>query len=291
MSQFPENTLAGGAAARRLLFLASSAGAILAGAAPGARAAVVDFGDLTLAPGSFYNGGPATNAAGWSSGGVSFGNTFTDFGGGFSAWAGFAYSTVSDTVTAGFGNQYAAYSRTVANAGVYGVAYYSAYDPAPAIGFAGPVAPQSIRLTNTTYAALDMASGSDYSKKFGGATGADPDWLTVTLTGYDAQNAVTGAVTFYLADFRFADGASDYLVDEWTSVDLTGLGTGVTKILLGFASSDTGMFGINTPTYVALDDLAFTPVPEPSAAVALAGLGAWLVASARRRRVSIRSAT
>ncbi|MCU0794009.1 MAG: hypothetical protein MUE42_14420 [Opitutaceae bacterium] len=45
MSYFPENSLPGGAAVRRLLFLASGVGAILAGAAPGARAAVVDFGD------------------------------------------------------------------------------------------------------------------------------------------------------------------------------------------------------------------------------------------------------
>ncbi|MCU0792861.1 MAG: DUF4465 domain-containing protein, partial [Opitutaceae bacterium] len=228
----------------------------------------------------------ATNSAGWSSGGVTFGNTFTDFGGGFSAWAGFAYSNIADTTTAGFGNQYAAYSLNVANAGVYGVAYYSAYDPAPVIGFAGPVAPQSIRLTNTTYAALDMLAGSDFSKKFGGASGDEADWLTVTFTGYDVGDAVTGAVTVYLADYRFADNALDYVIDDWTGVDLTGLGSAVTTIRLSFASSDTSVFGINTPTYVAIDDLEFVAVPEPSAAAVLAGLGAGLVVALRRRRRS-----
>lgn len=271
--------------------LASRPPCLVAGAAAAALvfssalgAAVVDFGDLSLAPSSYHDGGPATNAAGWTSGGVAFGNTFTDFGGGFSAWAGFAYSNIADTTTSGLGGQYAAYSPGAANSGVYGLAYYSAYDPAPVIAFSGLVAPQSVRLTNTTYAALDMLAGSAFSKKFGGASGNDPDWLTVTFTGYSAGGAATGSVTFHLADFRFADNALDYVVDEWTTVDLSGLGSGVSTIRLGFASSDTGMFGINTPTYVALDDLTYAAVPEPSAAAALAGLVACAAVALRRRR-------
>lgn len=273
----------GGRLARRSLVSCASAVALAFAAAP-AFAAVVDFGDLPLAASSYYNGGPATNAAGWSSGGVSFSNTFTDFGGGFSAWAGFAYSNVADTTTSGLGGQYAAYSLTVASSGVYGAAYYSAYDPAPVIAFSGVVAPQSVRLTNITYAALDMLAGSAFSKKFGGASGNDADWFSVTFTGYDAGNAATGSVTFHLADYRFSDNTLDYIVDEWTTVDLRGLGSGVSTIRLGFASSDTGMFGINTPTYVALDDLAYAAVPEPSSAAALAGLVACAAVAARRRR-------
>ena len=277
-------SLPGGRLARRSLVnvRASAAALALASALP-LGAAVLDFGDLSLAPSSYYNGGPATNSAGWSSGGAAFSNTFTDFGGGFSAWAGFAYSNTSDTSTPGFGNQYSAYSLTTPNSGVYGVAYYSAYDPAPRITFANEVAPQSVSLTNNTYAALAMIDGSDFSKKFGGASGDDADWLTVTFTGYDAGNAVTGAVTFYLADYRFANNALDYVVSDWTNVDLTGLGAGVKSIQLGFASSDVGVFGINTPTYVALDNLNFAAVPEPSSAAALAGL-VVLAAGASRRR-------
>lgn len=276
----------GGRLARRSLcnFLAGAPALALISAALPLGAAVIDFSDLTLAASSYHDGGPSTNSAGWTSGGAAFSNSVTNWGGSSYSWAGFAYSNTSDTATAGFGNQYSAYSLTTPNSGVYGVAYYSAYDPAPAIAFATAVAPQSVLLTNNTYAALDILHGSDFAKKFGGATGDDADWFSVTFTGYDAGDAVTGSVTFYLADYRFEDNDLDYVVSDWTEVDLTGLGAGVSSIKLGFASSDVGMFGINTPTYVALDDLTFAAVPEPSAFAALAGLGALGLASLRRRR-------
>lgn len=285
---FRQTTNPGGRLARRLLirFRASVAVLALASAALPLGAAVLDFGDLPLGASSYHNGGPATNSAGWTSGGASFNNSFTDFGGGFSTWSGFAYSNTDDTATPGFVNQYSAYSLTGPNSGVYGVAYHSAYDPAPAITFAGPVAPQSVRLTNNTYAALEMLNGSGFAKKFGGATGDDADWFAVTFTGYDADGFGTGTVIYYLADYRFLDNALDYIVSDWTTVDLSGLGTGVKTIVLSIASSDVGAYGFNTPTYVALDDLSFAPVPEPSAAAVLAGLGVLSVAISRRRRVA-----
>jgi hypothetical protein len=278
--------LPGGRLARRSLVnvRASVAALALASVALPLGAAVIDFGDLSLAASSYHNGGPVTNSAGWSSGGATFSNTFTDFGGGFSAWAGFAYSNTTDTTTPGFGNQYSAYSLTTPNSGVYGVAYHSAYDAPPAVTFADPVAPQSVRLTNNAYAALEMLQGSGFAKKFGGVTGDDPDWFAVTFTGYDSDGFGTGTVIVYLADYRFADNASDYVVSDWTTFDLSGLGSGVKTIVLSLASSDVGAFGINTPTYVALDDLTYVAVPEPAAAATLAGLGALSVVVSRRRR-------
>jgi hypothetical protein len=167
---------------------------------------------------------------------------------------------------------------------VYGVAYHSAYDAPPAVTFADPVAPQSVRLTNNAYAALEMLQGSGFAKKFGGVTGDDPDWFAVTFTGYDSDGFGTGTVIVYLADYRFADNASDYVISDWTTFDLSGLGSGVKTIVLSLASSDVGAFGINTPTYVALDDLTYVAVPEPAAAATLAGLGALSVVVSRRRR-------
>lgn len=244
-------------------------------------ALTVDFSDLTLPAQSFYNGGPATNTAGWSSGGVRFGNSYTADWGGY--WDGFVYSNVADATTAGFGNQYAAYSGGgVGGSGIYAVVYAgsSAFFDLPA----GYVA-QSVALTNTTYTALDMLNGSGFSKKFGGASGADPDFLDVVLTGYaglGGAGATTGSVTFRLADYTFADGASDYIVSAWSTVDLSPLGSAA-SVRFSWLGSDVGMFGLNTPAYVALDNLALTAIPEPSAFAGLAGLAGLACAAGRRR--------
>lgn len=250
-------------------------------AATAHAANTVNFEDLSLAPASYHNGGPLTNSSGWTSGGAFFANSFTDFGS-FTTWDGFAYSNVNDTTTVGFTNQYAAYTGTgFGGAGNYAVAYAG---PATFINLPTGHSPASAYLTNTTYAALDMLNGSGFSKKFGGVSGNDPDYFSVTLTGYDTANAggsSTGAVTFYLADYRFANNALDYIVSDWTLVDLTSLGNAA-SISLSWASSDESFGWINTPTYVALDNLVTTPEP---ASIALLAIGASTLI-ARRRRVA-----
>lgn len=254
--------------------------------ATAARALVVDFGDVALAgPGTYADGGPTTNSAGFVSGGVHFSN---DYNADYGSWQGFAVSNTTDTTTPGYLNQYSAITGGGFGDAQYGVAYGSAYGSPTMLTFASASAPQSVRLTNTTYTALDLRDGSGFTKKFGGASGNDADYFSVTFTGRDAANAVTGAVVFYLADYRFADNASDYIVNDWSLVDLTPLGVGVKTITFTFDSSDVGMFGINTPTYVALDSLTFSAIPEPSALAALAGGVTLVVAGARRRRCGVR---
>ena len=255
-------------------------------AVPAARALVVNFDDIPLGAGTFANGGPSTNNTGFSSAGVHFSN---DYFADFDSWYGFAVSNTTDTTTPGFGNQYSAITGGGFGDANYGVAYSSAFGDPTVLTFASEVAPQSVRLTNTTYAALDMSTGTPpFSKKFGGVSGNDPDFFSVTLTGRDASNQITDSVVFYLADFRFADNSFDYLVTNWTLVDLTPLGGNVKTITFTFDSSDVGAFGINTPTYVALD--ALTAIPEPSTYVAVAGAAGLFFALGRRRR-SARLAT
>ncbi|MBC8010429.1 MAG: DUF4465 domain-containing protein [Burkholderiales bacterium] len=288
----PAHCLGGRLARPAALRLAALAASLAL--APALSAVTVDFGDVNLATppaqsgpgGVFYNGSAGVGGIGdWSSGGVGFNNNYTDFGGGFSSWDGFAYSTTTDNTTAGFGNQYSSFAGGGAGgSGAYAVAFAGYVEPAT-ITFAGVGAPISVDVTNTTYTALDMAAGSGFSKKFGGVSGDDADFLAVTFTGFDATHAQTGKVTFYLADFRFKNNALDYIVDEWTTVDLTGLGIDVATIELSFASSDTGAFGINTPTYLALDNLIYaSAIPEPATTAALAGVGLLGFAALRRRR-------
>ena len=71
----------------------------------------------------------------------------------------------------------------------------------------------------------------------------------------------TGDVTLYLADFRFGDNSQDYIIDAWTAVNLSSLGQ-VKTLEFSVSSSDTGDFGINTPTYFAIDNIAIDRCPD-----------------------------
>ncbi len=244
---------------------------------PASASVVVGFDDLSLASESFYNG--SDGAGGFSSGGAQFNNTFTDFGGGFTGWAGWSYSNVTDTSTPGFTNQYSAITGGGDNGSAnFGVAF--ATSPGDAMIVLPPsMSPESILVTNTTYAYLDMLSGSSFSKMFGGDSGDDPDFFLLTITGLDTQGLSVGSVDFYLADYRFEDNGLDVLVDSWTEVDLTSL-DGAVQLSFGLDSSDVGAFGMNTPAYFAIDNLHL--VPEPASLILL--LSGGVVSLCRRRR-------
>jgi len=207
---------------------------------------------------------------GFTSGGATF------LGGSFSGWT---YSKDNNTTTAGFTNQYAAFTGTDFS----GTGNYAIASGTSVINLPGGEKPVSARVTNATYAALSMRDGDAFAKKFGGASGNDPDFFEVTFTGYagaGATGAVTGTKVFRLADFTFANNALDKIVNTWELVDLTGLGNAA-SIDLTWASTDVGDFGINTPTYLALDNLQ--TVPEPGA-VALIGVMGLLLGRRRTGR-------
>jgi hypothetical protein len=260
-------------------------------ALPARAEIIIDFEDLFLLPNSFYNGdsGIGTNTNGWSSGGVFFGNSYNSSFGGF--WNGFSYSNVINTTTPGFTNQYAAYAPASPGAGAGGSNIYAvAYSGSHAFfNLPANTLLSSVSVTNTTYAALSMLNGDSFAKKFGGPSGNDPDFFRVTFNGFDDLNGtgtLIGSVTVNLADYTFANNSQDYLLSDWLNVDLTSLGNS-RSVRLSFESSDVGAFGINTPTYVALDNLRLAAVPEPSslAMLIIAGVGAgwWR----RRNRKSI----
>ena len=123
-----------------------------------------------------------------------------------------------------------------------------------------------------------MLEGSGFSKKFGGSTGNDADWFLLTITGKDAYGNITDTVDFYLADYRYENNSSDYIVDSWEYVDLGGLGAAKSLEFL-LSSSDTGGYGMNTPAYFAMD----TVIPEP-ATVILFSLGGLLLSRRKKLR-------
>ena len=246
---------------------------------------LVDFEDLTLPGQGFTYGGPGTAAdyvpesvllASESAG---FRTTITRYSPD-EYWSGFAFSNRGDTTTAGFTNQYSSFAGGGAGGGGnFAIAYWQSYDPAPLIVLPPGTKPVSLQLVNTTYTALTMRDGDVHN--FSEGEYGPGDFLSVTFSGHsaaDGTGAVTGSATFLLADFQ---NGNQTIIGSWTPLSLAALGD-ARSISIGFESSDLGPFGINTPTYVAIDNLTVTAVPEPSVWTLLAG-GAVAWISCRRR--------
>lgn len=175
-------------------------------------------------------------------------------------WTGWAISKATDTSTPGFNNQY---SSIVGSGNEGSTTYAMGYASQPitinlkedAIG----KVIDGMHVTNSTYAFLSMQLGDSFAKKFGGATGEDPDFYLLTIKKWYDGEMGADSVDFYLADFRFDTPAFDYLIDQWTYVDLSVLGN-VDSLQLSLTSSDVGQFGMNTPAYFCVDDIVTSNV-------------------------------
>jgi autotransporter-associated beta strand protein len=220
-----------------------------------AQAVAVDFEDVALPAQGYYNG--SDYSGGFTSGGVFFPNSFADWGYGIISWDNWACSATTDAATGTVANQYSA----IPGGGANGSAQYAVGFPSFATGVSSislpyPTAIDSAYFTNTTYAYFAMLNGNRFAKKFGGATGADADWFKLTITGKNASGDLAGSVDFYLADYRDADLANHYIVNNWIPVAFTALGNNIKTLEFSLTSSDMGIYGINTPTYFAMDNLS-----------------------------------
>lgn len=241
-------------------------------------AATINFDSLPVGENGYWNGSDSSGS--FTSGGATFHNSYnTQYG----SWSGFAYSNHTDTETAGWGNQYSAFTGSGAGGSAqYAVASgdsFGAQNTVITLGGLTNLAGLGASFTNTTYAAMSMLEGDFVAKRFGGDDGTEADFFRLSIHGY-AGGQSTGTVEFYLADFRFENSADDYIISNWTFVDLSGLGS-VDELRFSFASSDVGDWGINTPAYFAMDD--FLAVPEPSLGI-MASASALLMVGRRRRK-------
>jgi len=112
----------------------------------------------------------------------------------------------------------------------------------------------SISVTNSTYTEYSMRDGEDFSKKFGGNDGNDPDDLILNITGRKQGTWFNDTIEFPLADFRFTDNTKDYIITDWQRVDLYRLSP-VDTLYFFLTSSDTSEFGINTPAFISVDNV------------------------------------
>jgi hypothetical protein len=253
----------------------------------------VTFENLLGAPESSFKGDTSTvNEDPWTVDGFEFANS-TQFVG---FWSGWAYSNTTDTTTGNFLNEQSAApgggsnGRGGKDGAAPGETYALAYDSGVGrtlFNLPAGVILESVDWTNGTYPLFSMTNGDAFAKKFGGESGDDPDFFRAILTGYvglDGQGPATGTVRLDLADFTSADNSNDFIVDTWqVNEDLTALGN-AQSVGVTFESSDVGMFGINTPRYLFIDNLQYsiTAVPEPASATLLALTG--ILVACRRRR-------
>jgi hypothetical protein len=181
-------------------------------------------------------------------------------------------STMYDTVTPAYGNQYSSmmmplstlpssndvvHQQCFISGGVTNEIrgpYLDGNDPS-LFGLFVPPAPIALYLTNTTYAYRDMEQGSGFSKKFGGAGGNDPDYFRLLIHSISVQGDILDTDTVYLADFRFEDNSKDYILKEWKEAKISQCH----KIGFELQSSDNGSFGMNTPAYFSLSLIQLRP--------------------------------
>ncbi len=245
---------------RALVAVALTSSAVL----PTRAQNLIDFESFDLPQDTFLNG--SDGEGGFTAGAVFLPNSYNEQS---NSWSDWSISTTTDTTTPGFTNSFSAFP----GGGAEGTLTY-----ATAFAFTGTridlvdtaTVVEEVYVTNSTYAALSMREGDQFSKRFGGVTGDDPDFFTVTFHGWRGGTRTADSVEIYLADYRFEDNAEDYILDEWIAVDFSDLGP-VDSLTFAFASSDAGDAGINTPAYVCIDQIrtrsgvsALAPVLAPA---------------------------
>jgi hypothetical protein len=173
-----------------------------------------------------------------------------------SSYTGFTYSNIQDSTTPGMINDRAAFPAI----GYFGSAQYGVghgncgvyLDRLLGVKSTQEAYVTFLYITNATCAVLSMEYGDSTAKKFGGIDGTDPDWFLLTIKGYNRALSTVDSFQFYLADFRSDDSTEDYIIKDWTLVELPDWGR-LDSLSFSLSSSDTGALGMNTPAYFCVD--------------------------------------
>lgn len=219
------------------------------------------FEEITLEVDTFLNG--SDGSGGFSNGNIFLPNNYIDDPQ-YPSWSGWSISNSTDTETPGFGNQYSSANGTgYDGSSNYAVSFVGGESRMILEGDATGEIVNGMYVTNAAFARLSMLEGDAFAKKFGGADGTEPDFFVLTIKGYLNGELSTEQVDFYLADFRFEDDAQDYIIEDWTYVDLTSLGQ-VDSLQFTMNSSDIGNYGMNTPAYFCADNVETSDGIDPA---------------------------
>lgn len=227
-------------------------------------ATMATFEDLNLGANAYWCG-PADNAVevdgaygskamlgSFKSGAYEFVNSNVPAWG---SWSGCAYSSMTSTTFANYATDQwnSAVGHGAENSATYGVIYGSSTpnDQLEIIKVADAPEGRVIKgmdITNSAWAVECVKNGNGVAKKF-----AQGDWFKVTFTGIKADKS-TAKVDYYLADYRSENEADWKVLTDWDWIDLSSLGK-VVSLNVSFDGSDTGDYGLNTSTYVCIDNV------------------------------------
>lgn len=109
-----------------------------------------------------------------------------------------------------------------------------------------PTTLTGMAVTCDRHAINSITLGDAYCRKF-----AQDDWYMLKIIGWK-DGVQTGYVDFYLADYRTP--GNWYYVENWQWVELASLGE-VDHLSFEMYSTDSSMWGMNTPAYFCFDNL------------------------------------
>lgn len=221
-----------------------------------AQVSVENFDTFTLTANSYYKDTVNTS---WSTSSADFAYKWHGTTGSGYWESGSAYTNVKDTVNGTYTNLYG----NITGSGFSGNNYVTVQDLS-VIKVKNLSIVSGFYITNTTFAWKAIKKGNQFSRKFGDTTGTGsgtsipqgqyPDWFLLKVVGYRNGVATTDTVKFYLADYRPAGTANDFVVKNWQFVNCTTLGI-VDSLKFMMSSSDNSFGYMNTPSYFSIDNL------------------------------------
>jgi len=214
---------------------------------------VADFEDFNLDPETYMNN--ADPADGFMTNGIFLPNTHM-VSGDFESWTGWSVSNTTDVTDTSYDNQYSSISGGGADgSSSYGVSFVVGESSMRNdVISTGSSTFESIMVNNTVVTHHIIKEGNNFSKKFGGETGDDPDYFILTIKGRSGGELTADSINFYLADYRFTDNSKDYIIKDWKEIDVSQFNS-EDELVFTMSGSDVGMFGLNTPTYFCVDNI------------------------------------
>ena len=203
---------------------------------------VIDFEEFTLVENSYLD---STISGAFISKNVSFYNQKGQW-----SWDGFALSTMKDTVTNGYTNQFSAFAGEGASSSKKYLIGYGDKAKFTLPYLSGKKSVTSFEVTNTTYTGLSMKNGDQYAKQF---NEKDKDYLKLWIIGYMGGKA-KDSLSYNLADFSLLDNSKHYIQKPWKKIETSKLSE-IEEVRFRLESTDNGDWGMNTPAYFAIDNI------------------------------------